>query len=102
MVGQKFSKCIECGFCFPSFRKEVGLDLFFPKQMQENLKVREAEIKEPRDPCLMCVLVQELENPEKRIYCLRLPHIRQQMHVIGPPGLGIRMRYTWLTTAFEV
>lgn len=26
------------GFLLP--RKEVGLDLFFPRQMQENLKVR--------------------------------------------------------------
>lgn len=41
---------------FPSFRKEVGLDLFFPKQMQENLKVREAEGKEPGKPCSVCVL----------------------------------------------
>lgn len=41
---------------FPSFRKEVGLDLFFPKQMQENLKVREAAGKEPGKPCSVCVL----------------------------------------------
>lgn len=32
-----------------SFRKEVGLDLFFPKQMQENLKVRKPLGKEPRE-----------------------------------------------------
>lgn len=32
---------------------------------------------------------------------LRLPNIRQQMLVIVPPGLGLRMRYTWLKTALE-
>lgn len=69
--------------------------------MQENLKVRAAESKEPREPCSMWVLGQELESQEKRIYCLRLPNIRQQMLVIVPPGLGLRMRYTWLKTALE-
>lgn len=69
--------------------------------MQENLKVREADSKEPREPCSMWVLGQELEGQEKKIYCLRVPDIRQQMHVIGPPGLGIRARYTWLKTALE-
>lgn len=36
-----------------SFRKEVGLDLFFPKQMQENLKVKEAVVKGPGKTLLM-------------------------------------------------
>lgn len=31
----------------------MGLDLFFPKQMQENLKVREAVGKGPRKTLLM-------------------------------------------------
>lgn len=35
-------------FFASSFRKEVGLDLFFPKQMQESLKVREPKGKGPR------------------------------------------------------
>lgn len=70
LLGQKFSTHIKCGFCFPAFRKEVGLDLFFPKQMQENLKVREAESKEPREPCSMWVLRQELESQERRILAL--------------------------------
>lgn len=61
-------ECVKCGFCVPSFRREVGLDLFFPKQMQENLKVREAEGAEPREPCSMCVLGRELEGQRKRIY----------------------------------
>lgn len=50
-------KCVSNGasvFC--SFRKEVGLDLFFPKQMQENLKVREAGGKETRESFSIGVL----------------------------------------------
>lgn len=35
---------------FLVFRKEVGLDLFFPKQMQENLKVRKSKGEGPRKP----------------------------------------------------
>lgn len=37
----------------PSFRKEVGLDLFFPKQMQENLKVRKSVGKAPTQTLFM-------------------------------------------------
>ena len=39
---------LKCCFFPLTFRKEVGLDLFFPKQMQENLKVRKPVGEEPR------------------------------------------------------
>ena len=38
----------KCCFFPLTFRREVGLDLFFPKQMQENLKVRKPVDEEPR------------------------------------------------------
>ena len=39
---------LKCCFFPLTFRKEVGLDLFFPRQMQENLKVRKPVDEEPR------------------------------------------------------
>lgn len=100
LVGQKFS-VYQMWLLFSFFQKRSRSGPVFPKADAGKLKGEGSRDQGAQGALFDVGLGQELESPEKRIYSLRLPHRRQQMHVIGPPGLGIRMRCTWLTTAFE-